>query len=314
MLAPPNDIQTDKWLAAYRVTLSERWTPDLDNLKTGDVLERHITIQASGSLAAMIPPIEQDEVEFGSIYQKQPTLANRQLSSSFSGTRKETWTYLLESEGDFEIPQIEYSWYSLRTRSSNSEVLESRKITIAPNPDMDFILSMQDSLNALMAAQEPGLPVAESFSFMGLNWWQLMVVVVLVAVLIFWLSKIVKKLLHYSKRRKELELQSEAHYFSLFREAVRNGTELEVWRQLMLWYDHFRDPTQSADFREFLSQAGDQRLESTVNKLETNLFSRNQQEVKVSDLYSRMEMIRKQYIKNIKIENGENMLADLNPS
>ena len=83
VLAPPDGIDTDKWLTAYNVRLSESWDRPLENLKAGDVLERRITIRASGALAALISPLDLGDIEFGKIYPKEPNLANVQNKASF---------------------------------------------------------------------------------------------------------------------------------------------------------------------------------------------------------------------------------------
>ena len=117
VLPPPEGIDTSQWLSAYSLTLSETWDRALKDLKAGDILERRIRIQAGGALSALIPPADIGNIDFGSIYPKKPILGNVQNKGSFTGSRTEIITYLIEKDGNFTIPGIEVPWFNLKTKT-----------------------------------------------------------------------------------------------------------------------------------------------------------------------------------------------------
>lgn len=117
VIPPPEGTDTKNWIAAYNVKLTDSWNTPLKDLKAGDVLERCITVNASSALSATIPPLIIDSVNFGSIYFKTPLLNNRQNTNSFSGTRVEIINYLIESDGDFTIPEVNFNWFNLSTKT-----------------------------------------------------------------------------------------------------------------------------------------------------------------------------------------------------
>ena len=312
VLAPPDNIETNNWLTAYNVRLTENWDRPLDNLKTGDVLERRITITASGALASLIPPLEFSEIEFGSIYPHTPSLSNIQNKGSFSGKRIEIGTYLVEKAGTFTIPELSFSFFNPRSKKIESKILTAKELTIEENPNLEFLLSMQDSLQALLAAEEPA-EAAKPFEFLGLNWWQLLVVIFTGLIVLYLIFHGMRKLASQYEKRKKEEAESEAHYFELLRKAVQSNEGAEFMRQLMFWYDRFRDPKYDPDFNDFVGQSQNEKFSHALNALEKALFSTNAQidEHTIKRLYQYIKIARHESFQKNKIE--QITLQKLNP-
>jgi len=276
VLAPPEGVDPKDFFSAYNVTIKDKWNRDLNKVKAGDVLERRITINASGSLAAVIPQIILDSVDFGSVYLKSPILNNRQNKNSFSGTRTEIINYLLEKDGSFRIPEIRLKWYNLKTKTYEETSIASASITIAANPDLEFILTRQKELQSeLEATREEEEPPSEPFSFMGLNWWQLALVVIVLVVLTRFIIKLVQSLISKTERRKLQKLNSEAHYFELLKQAIHNKDEKHIVRALYAWYDRYRAENSSAQFAQFIANDNEGQLQDEAQQLEQYYFSEN---------------------------------------
>jgi len=258
VLAPPDGIHIENWLTAFNVSLNERWDKPLDQLKQGDVLNRQITIRANGALAALIPPLGLSHGSFGNVYSKAAGLSNVQNETSFTGTRTENWTYLMEKEGNHSIPGIEISWYDPASGNLAIEKIEEREITIVENPNLEFLLTMQDSLQAMLESGQEALE-SESFEWMGLNWWLLTVLVLTVLVLIYILIRIALRMASSAKEKRIRSLESEEWYFEKLMKAKAEGPEA-MMRALVSWYDRFRDERYGPELKDFACASGDSEL------------------------------------------------------
>ena len=308
---PLEDINREKWLTAYGVRLTETWDQSLKGLKQGDVLERRITIRAIGALAALIPPLDLPESAFGNIYPKPHSLSNTQNESSFSGTRTETWIYLLESEGAFKLPEVSVSWFDPRTGSLETTGIPKKEIEIVENPNLDFLLSMQDSLRILL--EEGQTANAEPFEFMGLKLWQLLIAVISGIVIIYLIVRFIVYALATLEIKRKSITDSEQHYFKLLQEAAMKEDPAVFMRQLMLWYDRFRKGKFMPTFNDFIKHVEEQELENQYEKLEQIIFSSNLKgKWSGKAMYESVRRVRKRSISALK-KKMTIQVNDLNP-
>ena len=266
VLPPPEGVHLDNWMTAYNVSLSEIWDRPLDQLKQGDVPERQITIRANGALAALIPPLELISGSFGSVYSRPASLSNVQNQSSFTGTRIENWTYLMESEGKHSIPGIELSWYNPGSGQLEHARIEEREIIVSENPNMDYLLSMQDSLQSMLEAGEV-LEEREAFEWMGLNWWQLTVVMLILMLITVLFLRLVRRIAILSKEKKIASRDAEQWYFEKLIKAGSENPDIFM-RALFSWYDRFRKERYGPDLESFVCANASVGLGAGLRQLE----------------------------------------------
>jgi hypothetical protein len=269
----PEGVDPASSLTSFGVTVSEQWSLPLENLQQGDVLERILTVRASGALAALIPPLEIPAPGFGNVYAQQAGLSNVQNQASMTGTRTERWTYLLEQEGSYTIPGIVISWYDPASGRVASTGTDPHRIRIAANPDLDFLLTMQDSLRMML--EDAGSEEGEAYSWLGLNWWQLGLALALLLVSLFPVYRFAVFILLELGIRRERRLMSEAKQFTLLGESTREKDPLSFYNQLMVWYQRFSEENliSREGLPAFLAQSGNRELEEGYRVLNNLLFS-----------------------------------------
>ena len=270
VLPPPEGIPADTWLTAYEVGLSEQWGRPLDQLKQGDVLERQISIRTDGALAALIPPLEPDTGSFGKVYPRGARLSNVQNRTSFTGTRVEQWTYLLENEGAHRIPGIGLSWYDPGSGQVKQAKLEDREITVAANPNLEFLLSMQDSLKAMLESGQD-IKEKEAFSYLGLNWWQWLVALLSAGILIYFHLLLIRRLRSNLRQRSIRAKESEEWYFEKLRKEAHTEPA-GLMRALMSWYDRYRQDRHGPQLQEFVCAWGAPELQQALGQLEGMVY------------------------------------------
>ncbi|WP_243878627.1 hypothetical protein [Winogradskyella pelagia] len=318
VLPPPDGVDTANWLAAYNVTVRDSWNRPLTNLKAGDVLERRITINASGTLSATIPPLQLDSIDFGSIYVKTPILSNRQNRSSFSGTRVEIINYLLEKDGDFVIPELKVKWFKLSSKTSELAVIKEQPLTVAPNPDLEFILTRQKELQAELTATDDTTEseTQTPFSLFGLNWWQLVLVMASIILLMKLLINLISKLKFNLAKKKKRALESEAHFFKKLIDSIENGTTKEMITALFHWYDRFRGSRFNPYLSDILKKSNATELTNRLKELSEAYYKNEDLTAVPQDSKKFQESIKhlRQKIKNLKDIESKQEWMQINPS
>lgn len=313
---PPEGMDTSKWLTAYDVSISETWDKPLENLTAGDVLERRISIRASGALAAAIPPLDSTIIEFGTVYPKTPILGNIQNATSFTGSRTEISNYLIEKDGKFIIPETSISWFSLKTKQIESTKLEAREIEVTPNPDLAFILTRQKELQAELAKDEtPAVTDEKPFEFLGLNWWQLVLSILAISSILKFVFNKIRAIQIQNQKRKKDKLESEEHYFQLVGEACKKGETRLVVRQLMFWYDRFRSDKYKPELNDFISKSNDKVLSENIEVIAKDAYEEDKIDGTITEtdlLYKKLSDARKKRQSESERMAKESWL-DLNP-
>lgn len=316
VLPPPEGVDTSKWLSSYGVTLTDTWDRPLENLKAGDVIERRIRIKANGTLAALIQPIDTPQIDFGSVYPKTPILGNVQNLGSFTGSRTEIITFLIEEDGTFSLPEVVVPWFNLRTKKLTEEKLPAVEFNVAPNPDLEFILSRQKELQEELANEETEEIVEEEpFEFLGLNWWQLLLVILALSAIVTQLVGLIKKLQLKMKEKKEIELASEEHYFQVLEEACKGGDSKTIIRQLFFWYDRFRGTEYRPEIEDFVDRTHNEALADQLGNTAVSVYKEEKWSTKIvgnEELIKNLSEARKNN-ENNKKKKEEDKWFDLNP-
>ncbi len=90
------------------------------NYAIGDAITQTITITAQDAPAMTIPPIQREEMLGLSIYQNTPQVFDKSNRGDLLGTRIESFTYIFEQAGKYEIPEQMIFWWD----TNNNELQE----------------------------------------------------------------------------------------------------------------------------------------------------------------------------------------------
>jgi hypothetical protein len=268
---PPEGIAFENWLVADNVTISETWNRPLKDLKIGDVVERTITIRANGTIAALIPPVGEGEIPWGSVYPKSPRLNNEQTDTGINGTRVETITYLAEKEGNYILPDIRIRWWQPRQKGMQEKRLPARAIVIAENPDLAVLRTLQDSLNAA-AGETSAEAEAKPLRLWGMNLRQLFLRLAALALIFYLLIRLYRRFRARQAVRREAYLHSEQFYFDEFRKASFKNDLPKTKRKFMRWLDEIAPPGHAARADDFVTVANNTQLQEQAAQMDAFLY------------------------------------------
>lgn len=125
----PPGLDAGAWLPARAVTLTETWTPSLDQARVGEALLRTIRVEARGVEAAAIPVVKVDGAGF-SAHAETPRLENRFENDWNIGTREQTWRIVPSGDGVLAISEVRLDWHDVADHQARIATLPARTVRI----------------------------------------------------------------------------------------------------------------------------------------------------------------------------------------
>lgn len=142
----PQDITSDQWLPASRLSLKEHYDSNELSFSEGHTLTRTITLKVTGLPAELIPPLSITKDASFNVYQDPPTQKNSIENNHVVGTVTYKISYLFKEPGQVMLPKETLTWFNTRTKTQKTVTLPERVIQI----------------KALDGTSQPVTPVAES--------------------------------------------------------------------------------------------------------------------------------------------------------
>lgn len=239
----PKGIESNTWLVANGLNLSENWLGNEKSVKVGDVLERKVTRKAYGTVAELIPPLIWDSIPGVSNYALRSEVNNEKTKTSIYSVRSEGTRYLFEKEGSVTIPAIEVTWWNPVQRKLFKRTLPAKSFEVLPNPDLGMLESVRDSLQIQIADTDPE-PVDEARNgIFGLTWKQVVLYGLLTIVIIKLILEaykyvfIRKNLPEQFRKKREIYRQSEPYFFKRFKFSLKGGDTGDIIEKLYQWID-----------------------------------------------------------------------------
>lgn len=136
-------------LVARKVTFTQTLQPSHAPLRVGDSVTRHLTLQAEGAQAMLIPPPVFTEVQGTRRYLQSPQV--KPLSDGRGGTsggvREDSATYVITQAGTITLPAIELTWWD---NAGNAQQASLESITLDASAAVyNAPFSISDDLRAL---------------------------------------------------------------------------------------------------------------------------------------------------------------------
>ncbi len=305
----PGSYNSDLWLVADNLSVTQKWIGDIDNIKVGDVIERRVSISVSGTVSELIPPILWDTIDGVSFYPNRSDVTSNKTKTSISANRDESMRYLFEKEGEVVIPELVLTWWNPSKNKLTKRSLKEITLDVQPNPNLGILESIKDSLQLVNANDAGGKTYSEEFLLFGYNIWNLTLGLILLVVLLYFSIKIVMLLVRWNKNKQQLYINSEKYYFDLFMAEVKKGGGESVVNCLYSWIDHVDISPKT--IRRFQSITGAKQLLVEIEKIEK--FIENNEESTISLNSSLWKKCRKRYIANQQQTNHAHTFSTLNP-
>jgi hypothetical protein len=297
------------FLPTTRLTLTERWSRPLKGLRTGDTVERTITITASKMQAMLIPPLTFEQPDGIRIYNGEPTVRDQKTDRGdfIYGQRVQTAKYFIVKSGDYTLPPMELKWWNLLKHQMTTSSLKAVHFSAIDNPEFAIELPPVDQPSFTPAPQRINrwnrYRAALKTSAAG-------IIFILALVLSAWL---IKHGYHNAAAYLESYKSSESACFrKLIRYAKSHNSQL-TYSQLLRWTSHIFP---GKALGEIVRDQQNAELQYQVEALATMIYSvqsSKTKELNWDEFVSQLKRFRRQTCKSQSQMAKRQGLSTLNP-
>ncbi len=127
--AAPATINLQDWLPASELQLTEEWSDDIQNIKTGDPVTRTITIAARGLTAVQLPDLDFEEIAGLKQYPDKPVVENRTQTTGITGLKQIKVALIPTTAGSYTLPEIKLQWWNTKTNKREIATIPLKVLT-----------------------------------------------------------------------------------------------------------------------------------------------------------------------------------------
>lgn len=155
VLAVPATFQSQNWLSAERLTLSETWSEKSLQTKVGEPLTRTLTLSAKGTTVGQLPELlSKVEIDGIKTYPDQPLLKEDKQIDGLTAVREEKIAFIPSKPGEYELPALDVAWFNTKTQKVETAHLPSVKVKALAGAETAQATASPERLAAPVDAEE----------------------------------------------------------------------------------------------------------------------------------------------------------------
>ncbi len=131
----PAQFSGKAWLPANGVSLSQKWSQDINQITVGQPITRTIVIQADGQESSRLPPLPTHTIQGLKNYPDQAQLEDNTNTGQVTGTRKESAAWVATEPGTFVIPKTTVEWWDNREQKIRTATLPEQRLQVIAGAD-----------------------------------------------------------------------------------------------------------------------------------------------------------------------------------
>ena len=134
VMAKPAHIDADQWMPSSQLTISQKWSNNLEQLQVGEPVTRTITISAKGLTGAQILPLSLESSSDFKVYPDQAQLNESVDASGVTGVRQESFALVPNRQGDIVLPEISVRWWDTVNQRMQTATLDAMRLEVGAAP------------------------------------------------------------------------------------------------------------------------------------------------------------------------------------
>jgi hypothetical protein len=261
----------DYFLPTIALTIEQKWSSPVKNLRVGDSIERTVTVTATKMQAMLIPPLPLNVPNGIRVYPEEPVVRDRKTDRGdfVYGRRIQTAKYFIQKEGGYTLPPIELKWWNLSTH----------RLMTATLPAVHFTATANTSYVTELPPKSEPVPIAPA---KHRNLWKQYRLPILIAALCCIAATLflvmVWRYLPRARRRlqswRERRQHSETTYFRNLQRACTQNNPQQSYIWLLKW---LAVAYPDVSLQQALKRADNPVLTSGTNDLGEALFAQRTQ-------------------------------------
>jgi len=125
-----NEGEKSEWVATPSFSIKESFDHSLEDIKPGDAIARTLVFNAKDLPAMMLPAMKVEELAGVAIYSQPAKLVDKVNRGDYLAQRTEVHTYVVETAGDYLLPEQVYYWWNTQTQSLETVLLPEYKLHV----------------------------------------------------------------------------------------------------------------------------------------------------------------------------------------
>lgn len=255
------------FLPTTKLVVQQRWSSPLSDVRTGQTVERTITVTADRLQGMLIPPAPLDAPDGLRAYPGEPVVLDQKNDRGdfLGGKRVDTVKYLIQKPGDYALPPVQLSWWDLSSNRLRTETLPAVHFTATPDPS--YTAELPPEVEPAAAPQTMSAnPWKPYWHWLRASWYWPLGAIAVIWAFARWLPRI----FHSLRIRRDALRESEAAYFRKLIHTCEGNDARSSYAALLRWLNR-TDSNQSLD--EFIQRSGDAVLRNEIATLGAALYS-----------------------------------------
>jgi hypothetical protein len=257
-IVPPGAENVRGLISTRALEADQSWslTGDVVEMNVGDAIKRTISMEAADTSGMAFTPLDFEPIVGVGVYPGEPSVDDRSDRGTLTGKREETFTFVFESPGEYELPNIPLRWFDMTANEMKTVDLPGRTIQVRGMP--------AGTETTLLSSNPP----ANTRGF-----WVAGIIVAILGLLGFrYRTRAVLKFI----RGWNSARNSEWMHFQRAVKSVRADDPHAALNGIMKWLDHINENGAPARLDTFFDEYGDAVARNHARLLADSLSSPNQ--------------------------------------
>lgn len=327
ILAIPESYTGKNWLPAEDLQLESEILEDINEIKAGEAITRHIVVRATGLLGSQLPANTIASSNKLKTYPDKEKLGIQYINGNVIGIRRDAIAIIPLKEGPFTLPEIKIDWWNTKTNQQESTILPARTLFSQRNADLastaadkqEAETKTQDTRNLADTDKTPKT-VTESIIYKEIpvskNPWfwisMALMTLWLVTLALFLTSRDKQPTAH---KPSKPDVNSHEKYLQSVYDACLNHDANKTTRALIQWARYYFQQPMLTGVSQIIDLVNNDVFIDAINNLEKSQYSANKQNWNGDSLKSAIQaFIEQENNQNAQRKNNNQPFAPLNLS
>lgn len=297
VLPAPVNSNSNTWLPAKNVQLTEKWSRIPDEFRVGDSITRTITVTANGLLDSQLPPFSFASIPGAKLYPDQGNTESSVSAQGVTSSRSGSVAIIPTAEGILVLPEIRFHWWDTTSNQSKTAVIAASELTIKPalynTQGASTPLAVDHSQSVNTDALSAGSTTTNNTSRL----WQMVSVVLALAwalTLLLWWRAAKPVMPASTSIAKSHDILSEHKAFSMLSAACKSNDINKARTTCIEWGKLYWTKQHVNNLHDVIRCSDDEELNRELTQLDTTLYGieENQQSWNGENLLRLIKRIR----------------------
>ncbi len=263
------------WLPVRQLRVEQTWSAATRQIPFGEPITRTLTLTATGTTSARIPPLELPAPAGYRRYADQPELHDDASTDGLTGRRTESFAVVADQPGELVLPPIKVRWWNTATRAFEETEVPGERFEILPAAGAAQIPPVASPETVAPTAAEAIQPPAATAAAPAGGATPL--IYGLLAGNVLLLSSTLTFALLWRRRgtatRVARDPVQQIADFSAVERAATAGDGVRLRAALLAWAREHWDDASIVSLRQVAERAGNERLRAAFRRLDDSCYA-----------------------------------------